>query len=109
MGERGCSCDDPDLVPVKDLNMDLPYVSGNPYSRYCRGCGRRYFCAKGFWERAKQKFVIPTNGDEPVEVDEYDDDNYFECPECGQPLFGFPDSCEDCGTEYDWGDSKGDN
>lgn len=103
MGKRGCTCDDPDLVPVKDCNLLPPYTSGNPYSRYCRTCGRRYFCAKSFWEKAKERFIIPSGEGDPVHTDEYDDENYFECPSCGKPHFGYPDVCG-CGVEYDWGD-----
>lgn len=104
MGERACTCDDPDLVTVKDRNMDQPYVAGNPYSRYCRNCGRRYFCANSFWEKAKEKFVIAINGDEPVHVDDYEEENYFECPKCDKPHFGEPDGCENCGADYNWDD-----
>lgn len=103
MSEDGCTCDDPDLVVVKDRNMGLPYVSGNPYSRYCRTCGRRYFCGKSFWKRAIDKFVIPLDDDEPVSVDDYEDENFFECPKCDEPHFGQPESC-DCGAEYQWED-----
>jgi len=109
MSEDACSCEDPDLVLVKDRNMALPYVSGNPYSRYCRGCSRRYFCKGTLWERAKDKFVIPNNDDEPIPVEDYEDENYFECPKCEHPMFGYPDSCEECGEEYDWGDAKPDD
>lgn len=103
---NGCTCSDPDLVPVKDQKMSLPYVSGNPYSRYCRTCGRRYFCAKSFWERAKERFIIPQGEDDPVPADEYDgDEEYFECPDdgCHKPHFGQPDGCS-CGAEYVWDD-----
>lgn len=106
MGEAGCTCDDPDLVPVKDMNLNLPFISGNPYSRFCRCCGRRYFCAKSFWERAAEKFIIPENEKSPVPAEEYGDGeerNFFECPGCGHPHFGFPESCEgDCDAVYDW-------
>lgn len=120
MAEAGCSCADPDLVPTKDENMTLPYVSGNPYSRFCRGCGRRYFCAKRFWTRAATQYVIPRGESEPVEYDgddepdeadeadetddesdETDEDNQFECPACDRSHTGYPDACE-CGAEYDW-------
>ena len=77
MSDSGCTCEEPDLVPVKDRNMERSYVSGNPYSRYCRTCGRRYFCAKSYWEHAGEKFVIPVDDDEPVRLDEYDGDNHF--------------------------------
>lgn len=108
MGERGCTCDSPDLVAVKDRNMARPYVSGNPYSRFCKGCGRRYFCAASFWERAKEKFVIPLGGDSPVSVSDFDDENYFECPQCDAPHFGHPAACE-CGAEYEWSDASADD
>lgn len=102
MGES-CSCEDPELVVVKDRNMALPYVSGNPYSRYCLGCGRRYFCSESYWLKADEKYVIPNRRDEPVHVDDYEDENYFECPKCEEPHFGHPDGC-DCGAEYEWPD-----
>lgn len=110
MGESGCTCEDPDLVPCQDRNMKLPYVSGNKYCRYCRNCGRRYFCKKSFWQRAKEKFVIPF-GDEdadPIPVEDYveeadeRDDNCFFCPECDTVLFGQPEECRECGAEYEW-------
>jgi hypothetical protein len=103
MGD-GCSCDDPELVAAKDRSMEPIYISGNPYSRYCLGCGRRYFCKDTFWENADEKYVIPKDGDEPVHVDDYDEENFFECPECGQPHFGTPDDCDSCGAEYAWED-----
>lgn len=103
MGD-GCTCDDPSLVTIKDMNLTLPYVSGNAYSRYCQTCGRRYFCKKSFWKRAAEKFVIPKNEDEPIHVDDFDERdgcNFFECPQCDEPHFGQPDDCE-CGADYQW-------
>lgn len=106
MGD-GCDCDDPELVAVKDREKEESYVSGNPYSRFCLNCRRRYFCKQSFWERAKEKFVIPFGDSEtePVPAEEYaereDTDNFFECPKCGHPHFGKPDDC-DCGAEYQW-------
>lgn len=107
MGEPACTCDDPDLVTVKDRNMAKPYVAGNPYSRYCRNCKRRYFCADSFWEKAKEKFVIGLGADEPVHVDDYDEENFFECPECDKPHFGMPSGC-DCGADYEWNGADND-
>ena len=101
--DDACTCSDPDVVVTQDRNMSLPYVSGNAYCRYCRNCGRRYFCKKSFWQNIKEKFVIPMNGSEPEPVEDYDDENYFECPKCDHPHFGEPDSCENCGAEYEWG------
>lgn len=102
MGEDPCTCDDAELVAVKDRNMAPVYVAGNPYSRYCLGCGRRYFCKSTYWKDALKKYIIPRNDDEPVPADEYDDENFFECPQCGEPQFGLPDDCEACDQEYDW-------
>lgn len=104
MGEAACTCEEPELVPVKDRNMAPSYVSGNPYSRYCLGCGRRYFCKDYVWESSDEKYVIPKGEEEPVPIEEFDDENFFECPECGAPHFGFPDSCGDCGVGYTWED-----
>lgn len=104
MGKKGCTCADPELVPVMDLKMRLPYVSGNAYSRFCLCCGRRYFCKKSFWEKANQKFVIPRGEDEPIPVEEYEEENFFECPECGKPQFGTPSECKECAVPYDWGE-----
>lgn len=101
---EACTCDDPNLVTVNDRNMAPVYVSGNKYSRYCTGCGRRYFCKDTFWKNADQKFVIPDGEDEPIPVDEYEDENFFECPECDEPHFGTPDECDACGAPYEWGD-----
>lgn len=102
MAESGCTCDDPDLVAAKDQNMSLPFVSGNPFSRFCRTCGRRYFCAKKFWEKATNRFIIPEGEDEPIPAEDYED--YFECPAdgCSHPHIGTPDECGSCGAEYDW-------
>jgi hypothetical protein len=107
MSEDACTCDDPELVAVMDRNMVPVYVSGNKYCRYCLGCGRRYFCKKTFWERAKEKWVIPQGDDDPVPVEEFDDENFFECPECDHPHFGYPDECENCSQPYGW-DEKAD-
>lgn len=101
MTESDCSCDDPDLVVVRDRNMALPYVCGNPFSRYCTNCGRRYFCKESFWDNASEKWVIPNGDDEPIPIEDYDEENFFECPECDSPHFGFPDGCE-CGAKYQW-------
>lgn len=103
-----CTCDDPDIVVVRDRNMAFPYVSGNPYSRYCKGCKQRHFCSKTHWENADQKHVIPEGESEPVHVDDYEDENYFECPKCGNPHFGFPDDCA-CGADYEWPDEAGED
>jgi hypothetical protein len=103
----GCSCDDPELVAVNDRNMAPVYVSGNPYSRYCTNCGRRYFCADSFWENSDDKHVIPDGEDEPVPFDEYEAENAFECPAdgCGTVHFGYPDQCDACGQTYKWEDN----
>lgn len=104
---KGCSCSDPDLVVVKDRSMSLPYVSGNAYSRYCRTCGRRYFCKKSFWKRAAEKFIIPRDSSDPVSAEDFAGndtyDNFFTCPGCDEPHFGYPSDC-DCGAEYEWPD-----
>jgi len=110
MSKKGCSCEEPDLVPVNDRNLSLGYVSGNKYSRFCRTCGRRYFCTKSFWEKAAEKFIIPFESKEPVAAGEYDDENYFECPQCGKPHFGYPVDCDDCGVAFGWDvDERGDD
>lgn len=106
MGESACTCDDPDLVVVNDRNMAAIYVPGNPYSRFCLYCGRRYFCSNSFWEQADEKYIIPKGDDEPIPAEEYDDENFFECPECDHPHFGFPDECEACGVGFDWPDTE---
>lgn len=93
---RRCTCDDPNLIPVKDGNLDVPYKDGNPYARYCTNCERRYFCAKSFFQKAAEKFLIPEGSNEPV--------HYFECPKCGADQTGEPDCCTDCGVEYEWDD-----
>lgn len=105
MGESACSCDDPELVVVYDKNMEKPYVSGNRYCRFCRNCGRRYFCKDTYWEQADEQWVIPMGEDEPIPGDQYEaeyDENFFNCPECGHPHFGEPDSCEQCEADYNW-------
>lgn len=99
-----CSCDDPELVTTVDRNMAPVYVSGNPYSRYCVNCGRRYFCKGSYWEKSDDKHVIPKGDEEPIPVDEYEDENFFECPKCGHPHFGQPDECEACDAKFKWSD-----
>jgi len=103
MGESPCTCDDPDIVTVKDRNMEPSYIAGNPYSRFCKNCGRRYFCKASFWSGDDEKHIIPGNEEEPVSIEEYNDEygNFFECPECGEPHFGEPDECG-CGAVYQW-------
>lgn len=102
--DDACSCSDPDVVVTQDRNMALPYVSGNKFCRFCRGCKRRYFCKASFWINAAKKFVIPKDSDEPVPVEDFEDENYFECPSCDHPHFGEPSNCENCGVEYQWED-----
>lgn len=105
---QSCNCDEPDVVPVIDRNLAPTYISGNPYARLCRNCGQRHFCKGSFWEDSENKYVIPrAEGDEdpdPIPVEEYEDENYFECPKCGKPRFGEPKKCEACGVEYEWED-----
>jgi len=46
--------------------------------------------------------VIPEGESKPVPVEEYDEENYFECPNCDHPQFGEPSECGNCGVEYTW-------
>lgn len=99
---KACDCDDPNLVIVTDRNMAPVYSPGNPYSRLCTNCSRRYFCSKEHWTGADERYVIPKGEEEPVHEDDFDDENLFECPNCGHPNFGQPSECEACGEEYVW-------
>jgi hypothetical protein len=108
MGD-GCDCGDADIVAVSDRNMAPVYVPGNPYSRFCLNCGRRYFCSDTFWKDASEPYVIPKGEDEPIPLSEYGksdefDENAFQCPAdgCDHPQFGKPAKCDACGTEYQW-------
>jgi hypothetical protein len=49
------------------------------------------------------------------EGDDGDDENHdvhrFECPKCGRPVEGYPNSCPhpDCGVSYNWPDEAGED
>lgn len=108
-------------IIAKDLSLDRPLISGNPFCRYKTDDQSRKYCSKDLWESADEKFVIPEDGTVPrehVECGSCGQDSYVtdgeKCGRCGSDIFtcpadgcdeqvhGQPDKCPGCGVGYNW-------
>lgn len=49
---------------------------------------------------------VLTDGGEVKDEDENEDENTFDCPECGEHVVGYPDECPECGVPYRWNDEE---
>lgn len=111
------------VVPVLDKRLHNSPSAGNPFRSRCMGCERWLpMTTKAAFKQSPDAMVMPPDQDpdDPalVPFDEYDyadklsdlaakvDDspNQFVCPVegCEADHTGYPDECDDCGTEYNW-------
>ena len=93
------SCDicGDNMIPVRNDNKyERTWVSGNPYSFVCEGCGHQKFTSEKYWEKADDRYIIPEGGEVA------DITHYFDCPKCDTGVEGYPDECPECGTPYAW-------
>lgn len=104
-------CDDGEIVPVLDKNIEERDQPGNKYRRLCVSCERFNRMASGEeWDRHPDALVLPAGEARDAAnvvsaslfFDQDEPDNEFDCPVCETHLTGFPDECPDCGAKFEW-------